>query len=139
MISNIQSQVEALLADTTVPAEDKRRQLLDIAGRLLTANAEVKRRAVEGELACEKKSTESQKAMEKFLQVSKEKDMVKQFNKKMLEHLQDLKKKGEHNVRVHKETRDEYQKKFDELMKKLEEDYNYDENKCKLALEENQR
>ena len=77
--------------------------------------------------------------MEKFLHLTKEKDMVKNYNKKMLEHLQDLKKKGEHTVEAHKETREDYQKKFEELMKKLEEDYSYDDTKCKLALEENQR
>lgn len=65
--------------------------------------------------------------------------MVKNYNKKMLEHLQDLKKKGEFSSTNLKEQKEEYQKKFEELMKRLEEDYNYDENKCKLALEENQR
>lgn len=127
------------MSDSTIPADAKKRTLLETASRLLTANAEVKRRAVEAELACEKKSTESQKSMEKFLQQTKDKDLIKNYNKKMLEHLQDLKKKGDHSATAHKETREEYQKKFEELMKKLEEDYNYDENKCKLALEENQR
>lgn len=77
--------------------------------------------------------------MDKFVNLSKEKDMVKNYNKKMFEHLQDVKKKGEHTQLNHDEQKEEYQKKFEELMKKLEEDYNYDENKCKLALEENQR
>lgn len=73
------------------------------------------------------------------MNLTKEKDMVKNYNQKMLEHLKDIKKKGEHTVLSHQEQKEDYQKKFEELMKRLEEDYSYDENKCKLALEENQR
>ena len=62
MASSIQSLVEALATDQNRTPEERRKILLELAGMLVSANADVKRKAVELDLACEKKSTESQKS-----------------------------------------------------------------------------
>lgn len=61
------------------------------------------------------------------------------FNKKMMLHLSEIKKNNEAVMEAQKSQKKEYQKKFEELMRKLEEDYNYDEDKCKRVSEENAR
>ena len=68
-----------------------------------------------------------------------EKQNIVEFNKKMVAHLSDIKKTNQAAIENQKSQKVEYQKKFEELMRKLEEEYNYDENKCKLVSEENQR
>lgn len=70
---------------------------------------------------------------------SHEKTSIVDFNKKMVVHLGEIRKANEAVIEAQKSQKKEYQKKFEELMRKLEEDYNYDENKCKLVSEENQR
>lgn len=77
--------------------------------------------------------------MDKFINLTKEKETTIQFNKKMVMHLQDIKKKNEIIYDQQKGQKEDYQKRFEEIMRKLEEDYNYDENKCKVVNEENQR
>ncbi len=77
--------------------------------------------------------------MERFLTQKQEKQNIMDFNKKMVVHLSEIKKSNEAVMEAQKSQKSEYQKKFEELMRKLEEDYSYDENKCKLVSEENAR
>lgn len=77
--------------------------------------------------------------MEKYMQQSKEKETLMQHNKKMITYIQDLAKNNECILDNYKAQKEEYQKRFDELMRKLEEEYNYDEEKCNVVAEENAR
>ncbi len=77
--------------------------------------------------------------MDKFMNLSKEKEAIIAYNKKMVQHLQDIKKKNEMIIESQKGQKKEYQKKFDKIMKDLEQDYEYDEGKCQHVASENQR
>lgn len=77
--------------------------------------------------------------MDKFMNTSKETEAIITYNKKMAMHLQDIKKKHEQVTESQKSQKKEYQKRFDKIMKDLEQDYEYDEGKCEHVASENQR
>lgn len=73
------------------------------------------------------------------MNTSKDKEAIISYNKKMALHLQDIKKKNEAIIESQKGQKKDYQKKFDKIMKDLEQDYEYDEGKCEHVASENQR
>jgi uncharacterized protein (UPF0305 family) len=105
----------------------------------------VKKTCAELEAASEKSSHETQKrkrlsaVMDRFMNLSKEKEAIINYNKKMVMHLHDIKKKNEAVIESQKAQKKDYQKKFDKIMKDLEQDYEYDEGKCQHVASENQR
>jgi hypothetical protein len=139
ILTSISASVQALLANDNMPLDEKRKLMADLASSLLTTNMEVKKAAVQLVLAEEKRSTESNKFMDKYINLSKEKESIMSYNKKMMAHLQEIKKNTEGLLDHLKLQKEEYQRKFEELMRKLEEDYNYDEKKCQTVAEENER
>src|SRR3990167_1347256 len=137
--ATITSAVQAVLADEKLSVDDKRKLLAELASSLLTTNLEVKKTAAQLVLAEEKKSSESNKFMDKFMSLTKEKESIMAYNKKMMSHLQEIKKNTEGILDQLKQQKEDYQRLFEELMRKLEEEYNYDEKKCQTVAEENER
>lgn len=134
----IKEQLSQYLASED-SVEAKRSALQALAQKVLQENFSVRRAATEMEIMNEKVTQESKRQMDKYINISKEKENTAVYNKKMLIYLQDVKKKTELMLESQKTQKGEYQAKFEEIMKKLEQDYNYDKKKCELAQEENLR
>lgn len=137
--ASISASVQALLANEEISVDEKRKLMAELASSLLTTNMEVKKAAAQLTLAEEKKTTESNKFMDKLINLRKDKENIMSYNKKMMTHLQEIKKNTENVLEQLKQQKEDYQRKFEELMRKLEEDYNYDEKKCQTVAEENER
>jgi len=138
-MANLGKSIEDIINSADIPFEDKKKYLLEVAAQLITAESEMKKAAAELALLQEKRTVESKKVMDKYISLNSEKENIMTYNKKMMAHIADIKKKNEAILENQQAQKDEYQKRFEELMRKLEEDYNYDENKCKLVSEENIR
>lgn len=139
MTESIQKAIEDLYNNQSIAFEDKRKQLVELGNLLIGANSEIKRKTVEIKLAEEKKGQETQKNMDKFLSLSKEKDNIKNINLNLLNQIKDIKKTTEFIESNESKKRENYNVSFNELMKNLVTEYNYDEAKYATVCEANKK
>lgn len=139
MTERIQKAIEDLYNNQSISFEDKRKQLVELGNLLIGANSEIKRKTVEIKLAEEKKGQETQKNMDKFLSLSKEKDNIKNINLNLLNQIKDIKKTTEFIESNESKKRESYNLSFNELMKNLVTEYNYDEAKYLTVCEANKK